>query len=1307
MLDIIGRAIRSGIPVRGLALADLPEAGFREGAEAVAHPGQDPLRLDGASEEWADRLRAADANALMAGGTEVLFRLGAAGGLEPLDVIALLPAAEGETGPPLAPFLFDRGFVPLRGAGPGRLFVRSAILPDPADAGADEGARVAMTSLGSNGRFANQMFQYAFLRLYGLRAGAPIQVPAWDGEALFGLSDDRPDPNALPEIRFYDFDGDDRILWALDAPPAGVDFWGYFQEVPESWRQHRAFLRRLFRLRADLSSPLDRWTDRVTEGGRRPLLAVHVRRGDYVRLHREGLGWYRPIPEGWYVAWLRERLAALAGAGSPEPVVFVATDEPAGVLPAFAEFEPLTAADVSAAEASTGDADLPAHLIDFEILRRAGHLGIANSSFSRMASLLAPDGQRVAVPDIRTERLVPYDPWGERAFWERFDDGNPPDPAMGDSPGAVLRRGLRARRERGEGLAALHWEKVHAAALEQAVAEGKAWAGELQDRIGALTDSLAAQKIWSEELSTSLAAQKAWTEELNASFAAEVARAEELRTTLHDRERRIAELDGALERQAVEMVRQRDALGAELEAARFQAMLGTPKWLVRRALLKGAFLGLTAADRALGWAHAGLRLRLSYVAGLIYDRRYHELSVLLRSKFGAPATAVGETAVPDQNGIVAEPAAPPAPVPTAAPAAVPVAFMGGEAFEAEIHGWLNSGWYGNRGLEAGERFWMPPVAADRAGPDARYEEGTRRILDLFGEMPDDLCPNPDPYLRFGPLDRFHQRFAAAAPAAATPTTRPDAGFSIVTPFFRHLGFFEDCACSVAELIAHTEARAPGVAIEWVIANDDPDITDAALLERVPPPIRDRVTIVPTDKAGSISAGLNLAVGRSRLDWVLFLDCDDLIRREAVEVLRHYAARFPKCRYISSSMVDIAEDGRVIRFRRHDAPPQRMLEQGMLAGHLKAVRRDAFADHGPLDARFDGCQDFEFVLRIMLDEPILIVPEPLYFYRWHGGTQSLSRHVRQMETHRRIQRHVLRRLVQPAPAAQPRAVAGEPLRGMAVVRTRGTRLDLLRETVRSIAEQPLPMTPAVVVHGDEALAARVRAWCDEAAPGTLCLAASQPGRRRGYPANVGIEHALAHPDRFDYVMLVDDDDILYPLAAERMAGAMVHGGADVVYAVGNKRVPWQPAEDAYHPLPAAALLGGNFIPINTYAVRTAALAATGARFDETLEYLEDWDLLIQLLGGDARFHMLPETVSEFRMFGDGNTTVRRMPELFEAADRRLRARCAQTAARMGIDAFHRSVLDFDFAARPPLAPTEIGMMIDAQARFTKGRDTIAA
>ncbi|WP_137165325.1 hypothetical protein [Azospirillum brasilense] len=72
--------------------------------------------------------------------------------------------------------------------------MRSAVLPDPADAGADEGAAVAMTSLGSNGRFANQMFQYAFLRLYGLRAGASIQVPAWDGRRCSGCPTTGPTP---------------------------------------------------------------------------------------------------------------------------------------------------------------------------------------------------------------------------------------------------------------------------------------------------------------------------------------------------------------------------------------------------------------------------------------------------------------------------------------------------------------------------------------------------------------------------------------------------------------------------------------------------------------------------------------------------------------------------------------------------------------------------------------------------------------------------------------------------------------------------------------------------------------------------------------------------------------------------------------------------------------------------------------------------------------------------------------------------------------------------------------------------------
>lgn len=49
-------------------------------------------------------------------------------------------------------------------------------------------ATVTMRTLGQNGRFANQLFQYAFLRFYAREHGLDVQVPAWEGKKLGGFN---------------------------------------------------------------------------------------------------------------------------------------------------------------------------------------------------------------------------------------------------------------------------------------------------------------------------------------------------------------------------------------------------------------------------------------------------------------------------------------------------------------------------------------------------------------------------------------------------------------------------------------------------------------------------------------------------------------------------------------------------------------------------------------------------------------------------------------------------------------------------------------------------------------------------------------------------------------------------------------------------------------------------------------------------------------------------------------------------------------------------------------------------------------
>lgn len=165
-------------------------------------------------------------------------------------------------------------------------------------------------------------------------------------------------------------------------------------------------MRRLFELAPEQQTAIDAWRHDVTRGGQRTLLAIHVRRGDYRQLQYPEAPWFRLVPERWYLSWLRTIWPSLS-----DPLLFIATDEPEAVLPVFGEF------DLISADFDTSVQQLPSHVRDFEILRRADYLAICNSSFSRMAAILAPSTQKCFLPSFEKRSFVPYEPWLDEAFW--------------------------------------------------------------------------------------------------------------------------------------------------------------------------------------------------------------------------------------------------------------------------------------------------------------------------------------------------------------------------------------------------------------------------------------------------------------------------------------------------------------------------------------------------------------------------------------------------------------------------------------------------------------------------------------------------------------------------------------------------------------------------------------------------------------------------------------------------------------------------------------------------------------------------
>ena len=203
-------------------------------------------------------------------------------------------------------FLFDAGFVPLRSGEadrpqPNIVYARSSLLQDAALAGVAGQNFVSMECLGNLGRFGNQIWQYLFVRMYGLRNGLAVRVPEWEGNKVFGFADECPVSTQEREQMSFPGVGDiDLELWEIDDAPQNLDFKGYFQNVPPQWRVHQDFVRTIFKLRPDWHEQMGKLTQSLATAGR-TLVAIHVRRGDY-RRGQYANPLFRLAPVDWYMS---------------------------------------------------------------------------------------------------------------------------------------------------------------------------------------------------------------------------------------------------------------------------------------------------------------------------------------------------------------------------------------------------------------------------------------------------------------------------------------------------------------------------------------------------------------------------------------------------------------------------------------------------------------------------------------------------------------------------------------------------------------------------------------------------------------------------------------------------------------------------------------------------------------------------------------------------------------------------------------------------------------------------------------------
>ncbi|MGK7921625.1 MAG: FkbM family methyltransferase, partial [Trichodesmium sp.] len=260
---------------------------------------------------------------------------------------------------------------------------------------------ITMSTLGKNGRFANQLFQYAFLKIYAQEHNLRVETPAWIGQALFG-SNDSPISRQLPVIQETSNDLALAKVPHSSQPFKNVDFWGYFQYNTKFYAPHKEYFRALFKPVAQIENRIQKAINRLHLKGK-TIIGIHLHRGDY------GYGYFFIAPCEWYKEWLKGLWGTLE-----EPVLFIASDELETVIDDFAEYNPVTSQQLGL--------DFPQAQFypDFYILSQCDIVGISNSSFSFAACMLNEKGKLFFRPHLSSKKLIPFDPWNSETI---FRDG--------------------------------------------------------------------------------------------------------------------------------------------------------------------------------------------------------------------------------------------------------------------------------------------------------------------------------------------------------------------------------------------------------------------------------------------------------------------------------------------------------------------------------------------------------------------------------------------------------------------------------------------------------------------------------------------------------------------------------------------------------------------------------------------------------------------------------------------------------------------------------------------------------------------
>ncbi|WP_309273175.1 glycosyltransferase [Paenibacillus sp.] len=198
--------------------------------------------------------------------------------------------------------------------------------------------------------------------------------------------------------------------------------------------------------------------------------------------------------------------------------------------------------------------------------------------------------------------------------------------------------------------------------------------------------------------------------------------------------------------------------------------------------------------------------------------------------------------------------------------------------------------------------------------------------------------------------------------------------SIILPVYNDVKFLSE---SIRSVLNQTYVN-----LELIIVDDGSDVDIKKMVDKFK--YDKRIRFYKLKDNQGLPKALNFGISEAKGSIVGWTSADNYVHPRWLERMIFTLQDYPKASGIISDYYHIDKDGIVLETKRMPAYKLNGLQNG---GPSFLWRAASLNKTGPFDETLFGIEDRDFTVRMALSGKILLLPEPLYYYRIHD--QSLS------------------------------------------------------------------------------------------------------------------------------------------------------------------------------------------------------------------------------------------------------------------------------------------------------------------------------